>query len=60
MLSKHVVLTMRIINIIINTDNIRQERLNKGSNYEVKWNTRINLSKQETYHTAQGVYGLSG
>ena len=51
---------MRIINIIINTDDIRQERLNKGSNYEVKWNTRINLSKQETYHTAQGVYGLSG
>ena len=41
-------------------DDIRQERLNKWSNYEVKWNTRINLSKQEPYHTPQGNYGLSG
>ena len=30
MLSKHVVLIMRIINIIINMDDIRQERPNVG------------------------------
>ena len=35
-LLKRVVLIMRIINIIINMDNIRQERSNEGPNLKLK------------------------
>ena len=37
MLPKHVVLIMRIINIIINMDHIRQERPNKLKSNQIKY-----------------------
>ena len=59
MLSKHVALTMRIINIIINNDDIGQEKPNKGS--ILKLNKRqTNVTKQEIWHTHQGISCLSG
>ena len=57
-LSKHVVLIVWIINVImINIDNIKQERPNEGPilklNKRLKWK-----SKQGIYHKRQGIYGV--
>ena len=40
-------------------DNIRQERPKKGPIFKLN-KRQINVSKQEIWHTLQGIYGLSG
>ena len=58
-LPNRVVLIMRIINIIINMDDVKQERSNKSPT--LKLNKRLKkVFQQQIQHTRQGIYGILG
>ena len=58
--SKHLVVIIQItIRLIINMDDIRQERLSKDPILNLN-KRHIKFTKQGTWHTGKEIYGLSG